>query len=176
MGQYSCNVPSIDSRCRAHRQPVCLPALRREMHSNTHIVVWDKARGPGGRTRQQAEVLINDPTCTADLGAQYITATPYCSSKHQSFYEELLAHSILKPLTAPVEGMVMKEDGCCNFITPRGISYIVKHYLGESAGAEVFFNYHVTHIHLKDENWEVCRKSGAPYHARPTNPPAARRP
>ncbi|RXM34663.1 Renalase [Acipenser ruthenus] len=102
------------------------------MHSNTHIVVWDKARGPGGRTRQQAEVLINDPTCTADLGAQYITATPYCSSKHQSFYEELLAHSILKPLTAPVEGMVMKEDGCCNFITPRGISYIVKHYLGES--------------------------------------------
>ncbi|MGH0134185.1 UNVERIFIED_CONTAM: hypothetical protein FKN15_054538 [Acipenser sinensis] len=108
----------------------------------------------------------NDPTCTADLGAQYITATPYYSQKHQSFYEELLAHSILKFLTAPVEGMVMKEDGSRNFITPRGISSIVKHYLRES-GAEVFFNYHVTHIHLKDEKWEVCRKSGAPeqFHA-----------
>ncbi|KAK6487563.1 renalase-like isoform X1 [Huso huso] len=144
---------------------LCACLLRREMPSNTRIVVWDKARGAGGRMATSRSP--NDPTCTADLGAQYITATPYYSQKHQSFYEELLAHSILKFLTAPVEGMVMKEDGSRNFITPRGISSIVKHYLGESAGAEVFFNYHVTHIHLKDEKWEVCRKSGAPeqFHA-----------
>ncbi|MBN3285863.1 RNLS Renalase, partial [Polyodon spathula] len=138
---------------------LCACLLRRGMPSNTHIVVWDKARGAGGRMATSRSP--KDPTCTADLGAQFITATPYYSQKHQSFYEELLAHSILKPLTTPVEGMVIEEDGIRNFITPRGISSIVKHYLGES-GAEVFFNYHVTNIYLKDEKWEVCRKSGAP--------------
>lgn len=50
-----------------------------------------------------------------------------------SFYDELLVHGILKPLTSPIEGMVMKE-GDCNFVAPQGVSSIIKHYLKESGG------------------------------------------
>ncbi|XP_015202327.1 renalase isoform X1 [Lepisosteus oculatus] len=137
---------------------LCACLLRREMASRVHIVVWDKARGAGGR--MSTSRITNDGTCTADLGAQYITATTYYAQKHQSFYEELLACCILKPLTAPVEGMSIKEEGIRNFVTPQGVSSIVKHYLRESAGAEVFFNHHVTQILLKGGKWEVCRKAG----------------
>uniref|UniRef100_A0A670HN55 Amine oxidase domain-containing protein n=1 Tax=Podarcis muralis TaxID=64176 RepID=A0A670HN55_PODMU len=72
-----------------------------------------------------------DPKCTADLGAQYVTRMPEYAKKHQGFYEDLLTHGVLRPLTAPIEGMQMKE-GAENFVTPEGISSIVKHYLKES--------------------------------------------
>lgn len=49
-----------------------------------------------------------------------------------SFYEELLAQDILKPLVAPVEDMMSKEEGIMNYVTPHGVSSIVKHYLKES--------------------------------------------
>lgn len=48
-----------------------------------------------------------------------------------SFYEELLAYGILKPLSALVEGTAGVE-GAENFVTPQGTSSIVKHYLKES--------------------------------------------
>lgn len=51
-----------------------------------------------------------------------------------SFYEELLSHGILKPLTAPVEGLVVRE-GSCNYVAPQGISSVVKYYLEKSGNA-----------------------------------------
>ncbi|XP_063193895.1 renalase isoform X4 [Chroicocephalus ridibundus] len=78
-----------------------------------------------------------------------------------SFYEELLCHGILKPLMAPVEGMVAKE-GSCNYMAPQGISSVVKYYLNQSAGADVFYEQHVTCISLRDGKWEVSRKTGPP--------------
>ncbi len=57
-----------------------------------------------------------------------------------SFYEELLAQDILKPLIAPVEAMMLKEDEIVNYVTPHGVSSIVKHYLKES-GRSFVFNY-----------------------------------
>ncbi|KAL4640086.1 renalase isoform X1 [Arapaima gigas] len=137
---------------------VCACLLRRKMPSKVNIIVWDKARGAGGRMSTSRSP--SDSNCTADLGAQYITATPHYARTHQSFYDELLAHGILKPLVVPVEGMLMKEEGLCNFVTPRGISSIVKYYLRESVEAEVYFNHHVTHIHQKGAEWEVRRKGG----------------
>ncbi|XP_069756738.1 renalase isoform X2 [Narcine bancroftii] len=98
----------------------------------------------------------HDPNCTADLGAQYITAIPYYAEKHQSFYEELLSQGILKPLLSCMEGMAIKE-GIHNYVAPRGISSIVKYYLGDS---DVFYNRQVTHINLKEGKLEVCSKSG----------------
>ncbi|EMP24623.1 Renalase [Chelonia mydas] len=122
------------------------------------IVLWDKARDAGGRMTTSRSP--HNPRCTADLGAQYITLRPAYAQKHQSFYEDLLAHGVLKPLTAPVEGMVM-EEGSHNFVTPQGISSIVKHYLTES-GADVFYEHHVTQIYLRGGKWEVCKKTGSP--------------
>ncbi|GAB5578305.1 renalase isoform X9 [Prionailurus iriomotensis] len=76
------------------------------------------------------------------------------------FYDELLAHGLLKPLTSPIEGMVMKE-GDCNFVAPQGLSSVVKHYLGES-GAEVSFRHRVTQINLRNGKWEVSKETGSP--------------
>ncbi|XP_065264012.1 renalase isoform X1 [Emys orbicularis] len=139
---------------------LCAALLRRELPQRPlRIVLWDKARGAGGRMTTSRSP--HNPRCTADLGAQYITLRPAYAQKHQSFYEDLLAHGVLKPLTAPVEGMVM-EEGSHNFVTPQGISSIVKHYLTESAGADVFYEHHVTQIYLRGGKWEVCKKTGSP--------------
>lgn len=102
----------------------------------------------------------SDSSCTADLGAQYITVTPDYAQKHKIFHDELLAQGILKPLNAMVEGMVV-NDGSYNLVTPQGISSIVKHYLKQS-GADVFYEHHVTHINLQGDKWKVCRKTGPP--------------
>lgn len=54
-----------------------------------------------------------------------------------SFYDELLAHGILEPLTSPIEGAVMKA-GDTHFVAPQGVSSIIKHYLKESGGIGTF--------------------------------------
>ncbi|XP_067285989.1 renalase isoform X1 [Pseudorasbora parva] len=138
---------------------LCACLLRRELPNKANIVVWDKSRGAGGRMSTSRSP--NNPSCTVDLGAQYISVTPYYARIHSSFYEELLAQDFLKPMVAPVEGMMSKEEGIVNYVTPHGVSSIVKHYLKESAGAEVLYDRHVTHIHRKDTGWEVCLKGGA---------------
>ncbi|XP_053167029.1 renalase isoform X4 [Hemicordylus capensis] len=138
---------------------LCAALLRKEFPQRPlHIVLWDKARGAGGRMATSRG--FHDPKCTVDLGAQYVTRVPDYAEKHQSFYEDLLTHGVLRPLTAPVEGMVVKE-GTDNFVTPQGMSSIVKHYLKESAGADIFYEHHVTQIYLKDGKWEVCNTTGS---------------
>ncbi|MEE6485525.1 hypothetical protein FKM82_014315 [Ascaphus truei] len=137
---------------------LCAYLLRKELPSKLQVVIWDKARGAGGR--MSTSRCPSDPNCTVDLGAQYITVTPYYAQKHKRFYEELLAQGICKPLGAVVEGMVAK-DGAYNLVTPQGVSSIVKHYLKQS-GADVFYERQVTQINLRDGKWEVCRKSGSP--------------
>lgn len=107
--------------------------------------------------------------CTVDLGAQYITATPYYSKIHErwdcfcsyailnhfafiiviqqylppppypsSFYQELLTRGIFKPLEATVEGMNAMEEGTVNYVTPDGMSSVVKHFLKESGWSSLF--------------------------------------
>ncbi|XP_053441238.1 renalase isoform X1 [Nycticebus coucang] len=137
---------------------LCAALLRRETSGPLHLTVWDKAGDAGGRMTTASSP--HNSQCTADLGAQYITCTPHYAKKHQSFYDELFAHGILKPLTSPIEGMVMKE-GDCNFVAPQGVSSITKHYLKQS-GAEVCFRQCVTQINLRSDKWEVSREAGSP--------------
>ncbi|KAG8523131.1 Renalase, partial [Galemys pyrenaicus] len=137
---------------------VCAALLRRETGGLLHLSVWDKAGDSGGRMTTASSP--HNPQCTVDLGAQYITCTSHYAKKHQSFYDELLACGILKPLTSPVEGMVMKE-GDCNFVAPQGISSIIKHYLKES-GAKIYFRQCVTKINLRNDKWEVSKETGSP--------------
>lgn len=54
-----------------------------------------------------------------------------CAFLLSSFYEELLSHGILKPLTARIEGLVEKE-GSCDYVAPQGISSVVKYFLRQS--------------------------------------------
>uniref|UniRef100_A0A8D2J4D9 L-amino-acid oxidase n=1 Tax=Varanus komodoensis TaxID=61221 RepID=A0A8D2J4D9_VARKO len=137
---------------------LCAALLRRELSPRgLRVVVWDKARGAGGRMATSRS--CHDPRCAADLGAQYVTRVPEDAEKHRRFYDELLTHGVLKPLTAQVDGMVMKE-GAENFVAPQGISSIPKHYLKE-ADAEIFYDHCVTQINLRDGKWEVCINTGS---------------
>ncbi|PKK22018.1 renalase, FAD-dependent amine oxidase [Columba livia] len=109
-----------------------------------------------------AERLIG--ACTGGL-SMFMMMPTVCSPVYLlhhplSFYEELLSHGVLEPLTAPVEGMVVKE-GSCNYMAPQGISSVVKYYLKQS-GADVVYEQHVTCISLRDGKWEVSRKMGPP--------------
>ncbi|KAM4623696.1 renalase isoform 2-T2 [Polymixia lowei] len=135
---------------------LCACLLRREMQNKVRVVVWDKSRGSGGR--MSTSRCPDNTSSVVDLGAQYVTATPHYTRSHRSFYEELLAHSILQPLDAPVEGLLNK-DGSTNYVTPLGMSSIVKHFLKES-GAELFFDRHVTSLYRRGALWEVHRKGG----------------
>ncbi|XP_016076262.1 PREDICTED: renalase [Miniopterus natalensis] len=101
-----------------------------------------------------------DARSRVDLGAQYITRTPRYARAHHGFYDELLAHGVLKPLTSPIEGMVTKE-GDANFVAPQGVSSIIKHYLQES-GADIYFRQCVTQINLRNDQWEVSKETGSP--------------
>ncbi|XP_067155588.1 renalase isoform X3 [Apteryx mantelli] len=123
------------------------------------LEVWDKARGAGGRMSTSRSA--RDAACTADLGAQYLTLETGRAGPRRSFYEELLSHGILEPLTAPIEGMVVKE-GSHNYMAPQGTSSVVEYYLKQSAGADVFYEHHITQISLRDGKWEVSRKMGSP--------------
>ncbi|XP_071317955.1 renalase isoform X2 [Trachinotus anak] len=108
---------------------LCACLLRREMQNKVQIVVWDKARGSGGRMTTSRPP---DPSShSADLGAQYITATPAYAQSHHSFYSELLSAGVLQPLLAPVEGLRQKDDSK-NYMTPLGMCSVVKHFLSES--------------------------------------------
>lgn len=99
-------------------------------------------------------------TSLADLGAQYVSATQYYAQAHRSVYEELLAHGVLEPLEAPVEGL-RDTEGTKNYVTPAGMSSIAKHFLKESE-AQVYFDRHVTSLFRRGASWEVHRKGGEP--------------
>ncbi|XP_068404252.1 renalase isoform X1 [Eschrichtius robustus] len=137
---------------------LCAALLRKAAARPLHLAVWDKAGDSGGRMTTASSP--HNLQSTVDLGAQYITCTPHYAKKHQSFYDELLARGVLKPLTSPIEGMVIKE-GDCNFVAPHGVSSIINHYLKES-GADIYFRQCVTQINLRNDKWEVLRETGSP--------------
>ncbi|XP_073735078.1 renalase isoform X6 [Callorhinus ursinus] len=137
---------------------LCAALIRKELPRPVHLAVWDEAGDSGGRMTTARSPC--NPQSTVDLGAQYITCTPHYAKQHQSFYVDLLALGILKPLTSPIEGMMMKE-GDCNFVAPQGVSSIIKHYLDES-GADVYFRHCVTQINLRNDKWEVSKDKGPP--------------
>lgn len=49
-----------------------------------------------------------------------------------SYYDELLGAGVLVPLNSHVEGMRTTEEGTTHFVTPKGSSSIVKHFLKEA--------------------------------------------
>ncbi|XP_071808431.1 renalase-like [Asterias amurensis] len=114
---------------------LCANILRQNLKNKVELVVWDKARGAGGRMSTSRSP--DNPQCTADLGAQYITVTPDYAKKHESYHQELLTNGLLQPLTATIDGARDShyEQGTVHYVTPQGVSSIVKHFLKNSESA-----------------------------------------
>lgn len=56
--------------------------LRRKFPKDVlNITVWEKSRGAGGRMTTNRNP--SDPRCTADLGAQYVSATSAYAKSHE---------------------------------------------------------------------------------------------
>lgn len=88
--------------------------------------------------------------CTADLGAQYITATPFYAQAHKKHYDDLLAAKLLLPLDSDqIEGLRPRE-GCLDYATPEGVSSIVRHYFNQCKVLPQF-GQHVTGIELSSD-------------------------
>ncbi|XP_059477399.1 renalase-like isoform X2 [Neocloeon triangulifer] len=120
--------------------------------------VWDKARGAGGRMSTTRSPTNSN--CTADLGAQYITATPTYQSKHHDFYNSLLSSKVLENMTCKVEGLKDFPEGTKHYVAPAGTNAIVKHFFAEG-GHQLHFEQHVSAIDLQPDNkWLVRTKSG----------------
>ncbi|XP_028331390.1 renalase [Gouania willdenowi] len=136
---------------------LCACLLRRELPGRVHVEVWDKARGAGGRM-STSRAPDSSPSQSADLGAQYITTTAAYYTQHHNLYSELVSAGVLRPLDAVIEGLKMKNDSK-DFVSPRGMSGVVKHFLAES-GAKLFLERHVTGVYRRGASWEVERKEG----------------
>lgn len=102
-----------------------------------------------------------DPSShSADLGAQYITATSAYFQSHHSFYLELLSSGVLQPLDVSLVEGLRHNDGNRDYMTPLGMCSVVKHFLSQS-GADLFYERHVTGLYRRGASWEVQRKTGS---------------
>ncbi|XP_064594453.1 renalase-like [Liolophura sinensis] len=118
----------------------------REACPEMSVVIWDKARGIGGRMSTSRSP--KDSECTVDLGAQYITATPEYRQKHSRLYEDLLSMGILSPLAAKIEGDSSVNG--TNYVTPQGSSSLVKYFIQKS-GVQVMRDHQINSVSLGDK-------------------------
>lgn len=125
---------------------------------NTELCVWDKARGCGGRmstSRLSSSLKI---TCSADLGAQYITATSEYQRRHSKYYEELKSNELITPLKLPIEGQKPNQH-TTDYVCPSGSSSLVKHFFNK-ASVQVQYDKRVTKIDTSEQQWRVSTEYG----------------
>ncbi|KAL5234443.1 hypothetical protein ACI65C_001853 [Semiaphis heraclei] len=97
--------------------------LLRTRIPNIHLTIWEKARGPGGRT----SVRRGPNNTFVDLGAQFITSDASTLSKYSDIYEPLISTKTLTPMNCKIEGIA--ENNKQHFIAPNGANSLVKYFL-----------------------------------------------
>ncbi|KAL7643286.1 UNVERIFIED_CONTAM: hypothetical protein RMT77_006578 [Armadillidium vulgare] len=133
-------------------------ALIKQKLPRADLIIWDKARGAGGRMSTARNP--NDESCTLDLGAQYISTTPDYAEVHRSYYEELQKAGLLVPFSAKVGGMRPSNiEGTVHYVTPLGVSSLVKYYLGK-INSKICYQHHVEKIDYDKQKWIVRTQNG----------------
>ena len=127
--------------------------------ANIELCVWDKARGCGGRMSTSRLTSKSTSNCLADLGAQYITATPEYARSHSNFYDDLKSNRLLVPLNLPIEGKNSNSVGTIDYICPHGSSSLVKHFF-HKASVQVKFGNTVSKLEHDTKQWTVFTNSG----------------
>jgi len=121
------------------------------------LVVWDKARGAGGRattSRSQGNRL-----CSVDMGAQYVTLKPHQEGDYHNFVSELEGAGVLAEFKGYIEGAREDEAGTRHYVAPEGMSSVVKHFFNKS-GASVHFNRRVASLRRVEGGWVAETECG----------------
>ncbi|KAK0051794.1 renalase [Biomphalaria pfeifferi] len=120
--------------------------LRQHLPENSSILIWDKARGAGGRMTTTR--CPEDPSITADLGAQYFTLLQEYRVRRQSVYDELLSQGVFTPLRGNIEGPSdFNQPGSQHFVSPQGSNSLVKYFLQKSSAA-VRYQHQVSEVNF----------------------------
>lgn len=132
-----------------------LASGKRSSAVSLSVQVWEKARGAGGRMSTHRHPA--EPSLHVDMGAQYISRFQNKNSDRGDefetmkgkIYDELLAGRVLVPLSGTVEGERKDLTGSVieNYVAPRGINGVVKHFLNSSA-AQVKFRHQLEAVNL----------------------------
>ena len=118
------------------------------------ISVWDKVRGAGGRMSTHRHPT--EPSLFVDMGAQYISRFQSGSERGIEFekmkeklYEELLANQVLVPFSGTIDGerRDLTKTVLGNYVAPKGINSVVKHFLSNSK-AQVKFQHQLASVDL----------------------------
>ncbi|KAK3908420.1 Renalase [Frankliniella fusca] len=133
--------------------------LRKQAADHISLTIWDKARGAGGRMSTSRS--SGDSECLADLGAQYITVLPDNFEKNREIYRNLLEDRIIEPLAlGAISGMKDFPPGTQHFVTPNGMSSLVKYFISMSAPEATLFQHHISSITQIGEKLQVETNTG----------------
>jgi len=120
------------------------------------VAVWEKARGAGGRFATSR--APSNPSCTVDLGAQYLSPSP--EEARGSQYQALLSAGLLQPVDLSLVKGHRHGEGGKHFVAPKGASSLVKHFLQQS-NADTSFGRRVAEILVTDTGrWQVKSECG----------------
>ncbi|XP_042908391.1 renalase isoform X2 [Parasteatoda tepidariorum] len=95
--------------------------------ASADIEIWEKENYIGGRFHTFHNP--SEPNCSADMGAQYVSATLEFIRSHARFYDELLDKDELVPLGQKIENFRKLSESKMNLVAPGGTSSLIRHFL-----------------------------------------------
>lgn len=125
--------------------------LLRTRIPNIHLTIWDKARGPGGRT----SVRRGSNGTFVDLGAQFVTTDSSMLSKYSEIYDQLISTKTIMPMNCKIEGL-SELFGKEHFIAPNGTNSLVKYFLNSANVNCIQFEKKVCTITPKGKVISIC--------------------
>ncbi|CAF0734185.1 unnamed protein product [Adineta ricciae] len=123
--------------------------LRRQFGPGIKLVVFDKGRSIGGRMTTSYDSEDN-PHCSVDTGAQYLTSTK-SNGVTAKFFQQLIDDHVIEPLDKTNTIGIRENADKVDYVAPRGISFVVRHVF-EQAVAEMNLSKHITKIDFSSEN------------------------
>ncbi|CAF0884173.1 unnamed protein product [Adineta steineri] len=123
--------------------------LRRQYGPAIKLVVFDKGRSIGGRMTTSFDSEEN-PHCSVDTGAQYLTLTK-SNSITTKFFQQLIDDHVIELLDKQNTIGIRENQDKIDYTAPRGIASIVRYFF-EQAVVEMNLSKQITKIDFNSTN------------------------
>lgn len=131
--------------------------LIKKIYPLAQVVVWDKARGSGGRMTTSRSP--KDHFCQADLGAQYISVQDKWHSRHEFFINPLITKNILVPYQENIIGFKKQLGNSKLYVIPNGTGSLIDHLLESIPKKCIKFSHRVVSIDEVDGKYLVTTEN-----------------